>query len=284
MKKLYLDHNILIELMNNKINHNDLSINNHYIVYSPAHIEEIAVSEKRYNTSESIIKKDLDLISTLTENKIILPHHGEINNCNHGTYIKFEHPKECYARVTKNYSILNDYAETINENVLVTSKKNNFFGQEPSKINNILPEKILIKLLDETPINNKKMFIRYYNDYINLIREEFDLKLEQIKTLTFSFSDFEDNFFKISTIIEMLANLLESNGYHYEKSRNHETLEKARSRMHDVSHIIYGSYVDRFIIGDKKLFQKTKAIYSYLNIKTEVLYYNQKNKHLLNKI
>ncbi len=254
------------------------------IIYSPAHIEEIAVSEQRYNTSKDIIENDLKELSLLTNNQEILPHHGEIIDIKYGTYIKEEHPRICYERVIKDYNNLNNKAEAINEQVLNTSKENDFYGNEPSKINNILPEEILKKLLDETHINIKSMFVRNYNFSIKEISNLYDIKLNTIAKFNFDFSDFNDNFFKISTIVEMLANLLEAHGYNYEKSKKGKSLEKARSRMHDVSHIIYGSYVDKFIIGDKKLFKKTKAIYHYLNIKTEVLFYSQEEKELLSNI
>ncbi len=286
MKKLYLDHNIIIELTSENISRDDLLINDEFgIFYSPAHIEEIAVSEKRDNIEKNIIEKDLEIISKLTLNKELLPNHGEKEDCNDGIYIKSEHPQKCYQRVVDQYQV-NDEAEDLNEAVLSISKENNFFGNEPSKINNTTPEQILRKILDEVHITHKERFIFNYNNHIIFINQEYNINLEPFKELYFKFNDFRDNFFKILIIIEMLANLLEAHGYYYEKP-NHKKqplVEKARSRMHEVTHMIYASYCNRFITGDKKIFYKTKAIYSYLDIRTEVLYYNQKEKKLFTRL
>ncbi len=54
---------------------------NSYVVYSPAHIEEIAVSFKNhYNISEKTINLDLNAISLITKNNIIFPNHGVGNS------------------------------------------------------------------------------------------------------------------------------------------------------------------------------------------------------------
>jgi len=56
MDVIYLDHNIFIELIQNKIQlDNLLKSTNSYVVYSPAHIEEIAVSFKNHNIPEKTI-------------------------------------------------------------------------------------------------------------------------------------------------------------------------------------------------------------------------------------
>lgn len=268
MKKLYLDYNIIIELKRNTITLENLSIGDTKgIYYSPAHIEEVAVSAIEYGCDEQIVKEDLEFISELTENKKILPHHGEIYNYNKGIYIKEEHPFVCYKRVINSYN-RNKYAENGNREVLETSKENEFFGNKPMEINNVKAEEILKKQLDEVHINIKEMFIFHYNCHIE------NFGLDRLKKHFFTIDDFKDNFIKMNIIFEMLANILEASGFYYEKAK------KARSRMHDVSHIIYGSNFDKFITADKKLFSKAKAIYSYLNIKTEVYYYNQKEKKL----
>ncbi|MGN6899528.1 hypothetical protein ACTHT7_05795, partial [Neisseria sp. P0017.S010] len=72
-------------------------------------------------------------------------------------------------------------------------------------------------------------------------------------------------FYIVEAYINLAANLLEKLGY-YRESEN-----KYRSRLHDVSHMIYGAYCDVFVSADKKMINKLKAIYSALNIPTEVL-------------
>ena len=138
-KKLYLDFNILIYLKDNEdielINSIDnLKEKGYLIIFSPAHIEEIAVSEKRDNQPKETINKDLNFISKLTDNNSLRP--ITRNNC-----ILFkESPYECYQRVVKDYS-RNDYAELIEKVVLEDAHMNPI--SEPKEMNNKNPEELL---------------------------------------------------------------------------------------------------------------------------------------------
>ena len=69
---------------------------------------------------------------------------------------------------------------------------------------------------------------------------------------------------KIESIISLLYNFLEKIGY------KAESIKKIRSRMHDVSHGIYGTASDMLVTGDQKFYEKTKAIYKLLEIPTIV--------------
>lgn len=285
MDVIYLDHNIFIELIQNKIQlDNLLKSTNSYVVYSPAHIEEIAVSFKNHNIPEKTINLDLNAISSITNNNIMFPNHGVDNsNIDYAAYIKKEHPFECYKRVISQYHV-NSNAEKINKEVLLDAKDNSFNGNKPIEINNIHYKEILKVLLDEQHITIKETLIMSYNNFIKEVENSHLIKLGYINKFDFNFDDFKNNFFKISTVIELLANILESNGYHYEKTTDDKLLKKGRSRMHDVSHMIYGAFSKKFITGDKKLFKKTEAIYSYLKIDTIVLFYDQEKKILCDDI
>ncbi|MGI1796284.1 hypothetical protein [Acinetobacter variabilis] len=73
------------------------------------------------------------------------------------------------------------------------------------------------------------------------------------------------NFEKIHGIYSIL-NLL---GYMPEKKVKNEGKFIASDR--DISHVAYASFCDYFITNDERLLNKSRAIYEYLNIHTEVL-------------
>ena len=69
-------------------------------------------------------------------------------------------------------------------------------------------------------------------------------------------------------VITTILNTLEIAGYHQEKS-NKST--KIRSRMHDVSHAIYGSTAEYFVTNDSRFYHKLKATFYFLNLPCKVL-------------
>jgi len=247
-KKLYLDFNILIYLKDNQ-DDNLRSIIEYYrnrdylIVFSPAHIEEIAVSEKRDNQPKDKINKDLEFISELTNNNALRP--ITRNNC----ILFLETPNECYERVIKDYS-KNDFAELIEEAVLYDAHTNPL--SELKEMNNKSPEDIL------KDIKVKKHILQ------KLVENNIIEKKHVKKALQWKFKDIQSKFYIFESYVDMSARYLEKLGFFREKKK------KYRSRLHDVSHIIYSSYCDIFITNDKKLYNKTKAIYSLLKIDTKI--------------
>ena len=221
----------------------DVSSKDYLIVFSPAHIEEIAVSEKRDNQSKDRINDDLKFISNLTKNNSLRP--TTRNNC----ILFSETPNECYERVVKDYS-RNDYAELIEKDILEDAHTNPL--SEPKEMNNKLPEDIL------KDVKVKKDILQKLVE--NNIIEKKHIK----KALQWKFKDIRSKFYIFESYVEMSARYLEKLGFFREKKRNY------RSRLHDVSHIIYSSYCDIFITNDKKLYNKTKAIYTFLKIDTKI--------------
>lgn len=247
-KKLYLDFNVLIYLKDsediNLINSiQNLKEKDYLIVFSPAHIEEVAVSEKRYNQPREKTDKDLDFISNFTKNNSLRP--VTRNNC-----ILFnESPHECYQRVIKDYS-KNDLAELIEKNVLEDAHTNPI--SEPREMNNKKPEDLL------QDIKTKKYILQ------KLVNNQIIEKKHIKKALQWKFKDIKSKFYIFEAYVDMSARYLEKLGFFREKTK------KYRSRLHDVSHIIYSAYCDVFVTNDKKLYNKTKAIYSSLNIDTKI--------------
>ena len=247
-KKLYLDFNVLIYLKDNQDDNltsliEDYRNKDYLIVFSPAHIEEIAVSEKRDNQPKDKINKDLEFISKLTNNNALRP--ITKNNC----VLFSETPNECYERVIKDYS-RNDFAELIEEAVLYDAHTNPL--SEPKKMNNKPAEDIL------KDIKVRKYILQKLVE--NNIIEKKHIK----KALRWEFKDIQSKFYIFESYVDMSARHLEKLGFFREKK------QKYRSRLHDVSHIIYSSYCDIFITNDKNLYNKAKAIYSLLKIDTEI--------------
>jgi hypothetical protein len=255
MKKLYLDHNIISYLrknefqeLNKKI---DLLKRNNKIIYSPAHIEEIAVSKLRHNMDDKVINEELEFLSKLSNNCELIPTTRE------RLELLNELPTICFERVIKDYNIINDYAERIEHNVIVDAN-NNGLG-EPKEMNNIKPKDIFLN-------------IEYKQEIVqSLIDEKIIEKNDYNEVLNWKFKDFRNKYYILEAYINLSANLLEKIGYFREKEK------KSRSRMHDVSHIIYSSHCNIFITSDKNLYMKTKAIFSLLGIKTKVILFKLKD-------
>ena len=248
MKKLYLDFNVVNYLKDypqGKVQEIIKKFNDYLIVFSPAHIEEIAVSEMRDNQSKEIIDKELDFIYQLAQTNALRPITRE--ECS----LYEETPFDCYERVIKYYN-RNDLAEELEQRVMQFA--HNFPISAPKYMNNIKPEEVLMRY------TYKELIIK------GLLNNGLLDKINAEEALRWTFSDIENKFYIYEAYVSTAAYFLEQLGFFREK------VKKSRSRLHDVSHTIYAGYCDTFITNDKKLFMKTKAIYSLLNMKTEVIY------------
>lgn len=269
MKKIYLDYNILVRLMNGNeplLEELIFSIDKtkFQLVYSPAHIEEMAVSTKRNNYPVEKTKEKLAFLSALTNNTEILPF--RLNNVrvieDLGAYLCEEHPESCYTRVTENYKN-NDLAEEIEEEFLDKATEKNIHGNDPKIMNNIDPEVVLSEPIYDIQ-TKEEMFMsllslrKYSKDQIR------ELMGVSSNLQEFTFSSIKKDYQVIETAMQIVFNKLEEIRYRPEKKKNF------RSRLHDVSHAIYAAYCDYFITEDSKLFDKTKAAYAYLKQETTI--------------
>lgn len=269
MEKIYLDYNILVYLMNEKdplLEELIQSIDRtkFQFIYSPAHIEEIAVSTKRNNYPIEKTKEKLSFLSKLTENTEILPFKRTdvriIEDL--GAYLCEEHPERCYARVSEDYKN-NDLAEKMEEDFLNEVTENNIHGNDPNIMNNINPETILSE--PKYDIKTKEKI------FISLLRLEKYDKCQVLELMggssnlqELTFLSIKKDYRAIETAMEIVFDKLEEIRYRPEKKKN------SRSRLHDVSHAIYAAYCDYFITEDSKLFDKTRAAYAYLKQRTTV--------------
>ncbi|MGB2521743.1 hypothetical protein [Shewanella algae] len=98
-------------------------------------------------------------------------------------------------------------------------------------------------------------------EFSKSLKENMIDKLLKGQELLSSHSDTED-------IITVVLNFLEKIGYNQEENNK---LVKLRSRMHDVSHAIYGAKADFFVTNDVRFRNKLKATYHFLDIPCKVL-------------
>lgn len=114
------------------------------------------------------------------------------------------------------------------------------------QINKIEHPNVLIKIWDIFKAENDSLRELELDDFL------------QIKSCKF-------NFERIHAIYTQL-NLC---GFRPEKKVKNE--KKFISAQTDISHVAFASYCDFFITNDERLFDKSKVIYEYLKINTEVL-------------
>jgi hypothetical protein len=248
--KIYLDNNLIAYARGGKHKKLNEIIEEkkqagHVFVFSPAHLEEIAVSEKRTCVSVDTINTDLDFITELCGNHSIRPIDKD------SVLFDTEYPRECYQRVLELYHY-NDLAEEL-EQAIMDNFHDNPAG-DPKETNNQDPVQLFSHII------NKELLLKC------LMTNKSITQLEAISCL--KNDDYEvviNRFFALQLSVGYLANWLEEIGY-FRESR-----KKARSRMHDVSHIIYAAYSDLLVSNDTKLVKKALVIYSILGIKTNVV-------------
>lgn len=248
MKKLYLDYNVISYLRKNIIPDlnavYDVAKKSHMTVFSPAHLEDIAVSEMRDCINIVVIRAEIDFLSSIAQRNGLRP----VTRDN--VILYDESPEECYKRVKKYYSN-NTYAEVVDAFIIKDAHENP--AGSPREANNIPPDKILHH------INYREVIalVLYNNKIIG--------RSEMVESLRWSFDDIKSRFSVFEAYVNIAANILEKLGYYREPEEN------SRSRLHDVSHIIYSAYCDVFVSADKRIRKKALAIYSLLQIPTQVL-------------
>lgn len=213
-------------------------------VFSSAHLEDIAASEMRDRTEKRIVVEEIEFLSKIAKRNSLRP----ITRNNVVMYD--ESPQDCYARVIEQYAD-NDLAEEIDASIILDANVNP--AGNPREMNNIEPQEILNQFI-------YRVLIAKSLSSQSIIGND-----ECIASLQWKFSDIENRFSVFEAYVNLAANLLEKIGYYREKE------DRSRSRLHDVSHIIYGAYSDIFVSADKKMIKKAKAIYSMLDVPTKVI-------------
>lgn len=248
MKKLYLDYNVTSPLRKGLQPQLSAAFNQakkaQLVVFSPAHLEDIAASAMRDGTDPSVIHDEIKFLEEIAGKNALRPIDG------YQVVLYAESPKDCYARVVNLYD-RNDLAEQIEADVLADAHDQP--AGTPKRMNNIAPANVLRNI-------RYREFIACTLAAAGII----DMK-ERSEALHWQFEDLKNRFIVFEAYVNLAANLLEKIGYY------REARDKSRARLHDVTHIIYAAYCDTFVTADKKLAKKAQAIYSLLGICTEVL-------------
>jgi len=275
MKFIYLDHGVIVEWLKgahvatgavSKILDSNLQP-----VYSPAHIEELAVPVQRSGLSERVVFEEMRKLSLLTKNIEILPNsrrglrkihsEGEF-----GAFICIENPKKCYERVIKNYEQLNDLAEGGQQSFSSTANQD-ADGRVPGTVNLRDPQEIL------HADTAKQKILSEYHSIFHVGR----LYAQRVTGFSkrSSFVEVSDpagciallkgNHDATQAMIESVIKFLIRERYYP------DPVKKYRSEMHDISHAVYASYFDFYVIDDVKSRKKCIAAYEFLGINTKVL-------------
>lgn len=274
MKYCYLDHNIIIESLNNfSIDRAIRELKDYDIqcVYSPAHIEEIykALVEKGDPYLETA-NKLLQTISDYTNNTEFLPSSS-------GITIRKESPDICYKRVSEIDTTERVYSDSKERFIL---DKNNYqMLQENNKknkyISNIPYDQIWQQDVISTTLNaindNIKIFIDLHNQSMDTFIASLagcDYRLpESFKFKEGSYSFLQHTEFELTYTIEILFRILNYNGYYRDQK-----LKTSISGTHDVSHAIYATKANWFITTDERFANRCKAVYFYLGVPSTVIF------------
>lgn len=243
---VYLDYNIFInyrdkrdvrELLNNKKTQ-------YVFYYGPPYLEEVANIPTENIEHIQSHKNDID---TLFEYRTFRP-------TNTNNLVKVQESAESVSkRVTESLD-LSKKAEEFEKFQFSKFKSQreelNLNSKEMSNIpfDEIFNHADVFLFVEELAINNP-VFLQSLRKTINSVTK--------------------NNFTELQHSIAVLFNVLEIVGFRPEAAK------KARSRMHDVSHAVYASQCDFFIVEDNKFREKCKAVYHFLKINTKVLSYNE---------
>lgn len=275
MSYLYLDHNIYIYMSQELSIKKKISMLKDYgiqCVYSPAHIEEIHVANIQNTAGDytCTVKKLFSLISDITDDLECLP------TLSMGVIVKSESPIQCYKRVkqmdtitrVQNDSEIKFELDKKHYRDMVQMDKHN------TNISTLSSEEVwLYPVIAQT--------IKNFNQNIDAVIQQYNSSKEVIicalvgidKTLPESYrllqggyKIFKNSHKQLEFSIEILFRILNQNGYNAEKS-----LGKTISGTHDISHAIYATAAKWLFTTDSRFYAKCKAVYSFLEIPTEVV-------------
>lgn len=251
-KKIYLDQNVMSEYLsggNTVLIDTVLKLkNSNQFLYSPAHMEELAVPFMKESNKEmkQRVLEEIDCISELTDNNEVFP--GTTNPM----CIKVENPLVCFNRVVDFYP-LNSILEQQENEQLEQYKSTDPTGKTAQKMSN-QNSSILLQEQHSSALN-----LRFHLDILA------GMSAKQVGLRDFKYPEILKSHATFERCIEITFCYLESIRY------RPEAVKKSRSRMHDVSHAIYGSIADILVTDDDRFSKKLQAVYKYWGIETEIL-------------
>ncbi|HGK4312560.1 hypothetical protein [Klebsiella pneumoniae] len=316
MKKIYLDYNIFLDILERETSDFSSILKNKEFtfVYSPAHIEEVArgIQSGRVDMDKSL--KNLSGIGELTNNTELFPYYNDGSNVleapfgKKGIIVIRERPLDCFTRVYDNIAS-NAHAEKSQKEVL--NDGHNKFKLTSSKEKETLLDSINKKNpIDILTLSKNKnrlihgfislqskadasqelisngLSLHPYDENINrLVERVAQYKIETTNGY-YNFlanellSDPSKCFYKMKGVFSFIENMIDI--VMRELMRHGyklEPLRKTESSLHDHTHAIYATACDYFISKDRRFIEKTKATYSYLGVKTIVVDANTPEWH-----
>lgn len=229
--------------------------------YSPAHLEDLASAMmwREHNKEEAkdasrICAERTFNISSITDNLEIFPAKDA-----KPTRLVREHPTECMMRVLKCFD-RNRELEVREKHLLESMKANDEDGGKSLTFSN-QPIDFLSKPEFHTELQKRFSSSRVLTQ-----------NARKAGLVDFYWENICKSHEVLEHVLEILMNYLE------ELRFRPEPLENSRSRMHDVSHIIYATKSDIFVTRDKRFLHKARVAYNYLKIPTKTMHFKDFKK------
>lgn len=265
MKKLYFDHNVIIDLQNNRRPNlveciSKIDRSEYQIPFSPAHIEEIAALVMHYGETEEIANHKLDFLAEITQSTALLPFkRNDTNQVEEGgIYVSSENPKTTYDRVIFHYKN-NKIAEDHQKEKIANGER--------------LEEALGVSSKEANNLDIKKEIDLFKPRLHQIILENCDMKMApQCHEINFEY--LRRSFPLHEMTVEKIFEFLEARRYFPDKST------QFLSGLHDTTHAIYAAYCDVLVTNDNKLSKKAAATFSWLGIKTLILSPDELIDHL----
>lgn len=238
---IYFDMNIIADLRQNRSASLSELCRRLYSVgyifpYSPAHMEEIANIAREDNSSheaDRLVNENLDFVARLSKHVGLL---RPIEMSDSTRFVR-ECPSDCIQRVLDDYMLTHISEAAANA---VRSPLGDGTGTPPPL--DVFEDPEVQRLLQSK--------LEVYNIEMHDLPKGEELCM---------------NHGLLEKVISSMFYSLSELGY------SREPRKKTRSAIHDVTHAIYGVMSDVFVSNDKKFVEKLRVIYSFLEIKTEVL-------------
>lgn len=138
MKRLYLDFNVISDLRKGlgpiSTTAFEQAAKALLVVFSPAHLEDIAASAMRDKTPQSITQAEIEFLAEIAGRNALRP-------INPNQLVQYdESPQDCFGRVVAQYAN-NDWAERVEAAVIADAHDKP--AGSPNHMNNIPPTEIL---------------------------------------------------------------------------------------------------------------------------------------------
>ena len=265
---IYLDNNIIIDLKNKRNQGvidavDELKKGGHRIVFSPAHLEEIANTVKHHGQSGDSADEKVLFLKELTESYCFLPYprNGLVSVRNNGINTYKENPKDTYERVFSMHD-RNIVAEKHQKEKLLNGEQVEASGS----INKIEANNSDVQVTLEEYRKDLNKIVRSHHI---IMKRHPDLGVfvpkQRITASMLRFGYIRSYFPIFEMVVEKLMEYLESQRYFPDKS------EKFVASLHDTSHAIYAAYADILVTNDGNFARKVKAVYQWLGVETKVM-------------